>query len=65
MNKYGFWILILWAFIPIVPSDLISYVSGTIRFNFVKFSIAFAIGHIIIYAVVIYFSSGVFSFLIN
>ena len=64
MDKYGIWILLLWAFLPIVPSDLISYVSGTIRFNFLKFLIAFTIGHIIIYLIVIYFSSGIFSFLI-
>ena len=64
MDKYGIWILLLWAFLPIAPSDLISYVSGTIRFNFLKFLIAFTFGHIIIYLIVIYFSSGIFSFLI-
>ena len=64
MNKYGVWILLLWAFIPIAPSDLISYVSGSIRFNFWKFTLAFTSGHIVIYLIVIYFSSGFFSFLL-
>lgn len=61
MNKYGVAILLLWSFLPIVPSDLISYVSGTIKFNLTKFIAGIFVGHAIIYVVVIFFSDTIFN----
>ncbi len=54
MNKYGVAILLVWSFLPVVPSDLISYVSGTLNFNITKFVAAIIVGHTIIYFVIIF-----------
>ncbi len=64
MNKHGIIILLLWSFLPIVPSDLISYVSGTLQFSIVKFVGAIIVGHLIIYLVVIFCSDSIFNFFI-
>jgi len=61
MNKYGVVILLVWSFLPIVPSDLISYVSGTLKFNIAKFVAAIIVGHTIIYFVII-FVMGLWNF---
>lgn len=51
INKHGFWIVLGWAFFPLVPTDLICYVAGTIKMNFKKYFLAIFIGE----AVLVYF----------
>ncbi|NJL14468.1 MAG: hypothetical protein HC913_16645 [Microscillaceae bacterium] len=33
----GFWFLVAWSFFPLVPTDLMCYVAGTVRMRFVYF----------------------------
>jgi len=36
MEKYGFWIILLWSFFPAVPTCLICFVSCSTKYNFWK-----------------------------
>jgi uncharacterized membrane protein YdjX (TVP38/TMEM64 family) len=47
IEKYGFIVIAFWSFFPAVPTDLICYVAGTVRYNFWKFVIALSIGEAI------------------
>jgi uncharacterized membrane protein YdjX (TVP38/TMEM64 family) len=40
IEKYGVFAVTLWSFAPVVPTDLICYVAGTVRMNFWKFVLA-------------------------
>ena len=44
MKRFGFPIVILWSFFPLVPTDLICCIAGTIRMSFYKFLLALFIG---------------------
>ena len=44
MEQYGFPIVIFWSFFPIVPTDLICCIAGTIRMSFLRFFLAIFIG---------------------
>lgn len=50
IQKYGFWIVLGWAFFPIVPTDLICYVAGKTRIHFWKYIIALFIGEALLIA---------------
>lgn len=54
IEKYGFWVILFWSFAPMVPTDLMSYVAGTIRYHFWKFILALSLGESIIVWVIIY-----------
>ena len=54
IEKYGFWVILIWSFVPVVPTDLISYVAGTIRYHFLKYITALTIGESIIVGLIIY-----------
>ncbi len=43
IEKYGFYAIILWSFAPVVPTDLICYVAGTVRYHFWRFVLALTI----------------------
>ena len=47
-------IIIGWSFFPLVPTDLICYVCGVLRVNFVKFIVSVTLGEGAICAVYIY-----------
>jgi uncharacterized membrane protein YdjX (TVP38/TMEM64 family) len=42
-KQYGFWAVLVWSFLIIVPTDLICYVAGTLRMRFWKYILAVAI----------------------
>ena len=44
IEKYGFYAVLLWSFVPVVPTDLICYVAGTVRMSFWKFVLALTLG---------------------
>jgi len=48
MNKYGFWIVLLWSFFPAVPTDLICYVAGYSKMRFLKFITALFLGELVL-----------------
>lgn len=44
----GFVFVALWAFFPLVPTDLICYLAGTTRMNFLRFIAAVFVGELIL-----------------
>ena len=59
INKYGFWIVLGWAFFPLVPTDLICYVAGTTKMNFKKYISAIFIGEAILVFLYLYLGESV------
>lgn len=53
-GNYGFLFILLWAFAPFTPTDLVCYVAGSIRMKFVKLIIPLIIGEAIICAFYIF-----------
>lgn len=54
IEKYGFYAVILWSFVPVVPTDLISYMAGAVRMPFWRFVIALTIGESLIVGIIVY-----------
>jgi uncharacterized membrane protein YdjX (TVP38/TMEM64 family) len=54
MDKYGIWIVILWSFFPVVPTDLISYTAGVTRMPYWKFALGVVIGEIPLVAIYVF-----------
>lgn len=44
IEKHGNWFIAVWSAFPFVPDDLICYLSGSLRFPFLRFILAFTIG---------------------
>ncbi|MCH2224553.1 MAG: VTT domain-containing protein [Crocinitomicaceae bacterium] len=55
VRKYGFWIVLVWAFFPAVPTDLICYVAGRTRMSFWKYISALFIGEALLIGLYLYF----------
>jgi len=57
----GFAFVAIWAFFPLVPTDLVCYVAGTTKMNFLKFIAAVFAGELVL--CILYIYSG--NYLIN
>ncbi len=55
LDKYGDWIVFFWGFLPVVPSDLLSFVLGIVKYKYWKFILFYGLSHFISYAVIIKF----------
>jgi uncharacterized membrane protein YdjX (TVP38/TMEM64 family) len=58
LQRNEMWVIILWSFLPLTPTDVICYVCGTLRIEFKKFLIAILIGEGAICAVYVYLGDG-------
>ncbi len=65
MQKYGFTIVMAWSFFPPVPTDLICYVAGYAKMNFLKFIGALLIGELFLVSIYIWTGKGIFQLLFN
>jgi uncharacterized membrane protein YdjX (TVP38/TMEM64 family) len=54
INNYGFWVVLVWSFFPLVPTDLICYIAGTIKMSYYKFILALFIGESILVAIYLF-----------
>lgn len=50
----GILFVVLWAFFPVVPTDAVCYVAGSIRMNFVKFIAAIFVGEVILCSIYVF-----------
>ncbi len=57
-HPLGFLFVAGWAFFPLVPTDLVCYVAGTTRMNFIKFISAVAVGEVILCSIYIFFGGA-------
>jgi uncharacterized membrane protein YdjX (TVP38/TMEM64 family) len=61
----GFLFVFLWAFLPVLPTDLVCYVAGTLRMNFLKYILALTLGELILCSIYIFgygYLSQIFNF---
>lgn len=58
----GLLFVALWALFPVVPTDVVCYVAGSIRMNFSRFIIAILIGELVLCSVYIFFGSYIVRF---
>ena len=65
MERYGVPIVILWSFFPIVPTDLICCIAGTIRMSFFRFILAVFIGEFFLVLGYIYTGKALFFYLLT
>lgn len=61
-TKKGFLFVFLWSFMPILPTDLICYIAGTIKMNFKKFLLAMICGELIICSIYVFVPAHIFDF---
>ena len=54
IDRYWFYAVTLWSFAPVVPTDLICYVAGTVRMKFWKFVTAIFIWEWLIVGLIVY-----------
>ncbi len=54
IDTYWFYAVMIWSFAPVVPTDLICYVAGTVRMKFWKFVLALSIGEGFIVGAIVY-----------
>ena len=62
-HPWGLAFVALWAFFPLVPTDAVCYVAGTIRMNFIKFIAAVFAGEFVLCALYIFFGGSVLKWL--
>ncbi len=53
LKKNGFWMVLGWSFFPLVPTDLICFIAGSIRMKFLPYLMAIFIGESILIGVYI------------
>lgn len=54
-HPLGFLFVAAWAFFPFVPTDLVCYLAGTTRMNYLKFIAAVFVGELLLCIFYIYF----------
>ncbi|MEP6960695.1 MAG: VTT domain-containing protein [Acidobacteriota bacterium] len=59
LQRYEMPIIIAWSFLPLVPTDVICYVCGSLKINFKKFLLGILIGEGSICAVYIFLGDSV------
>lgn len=57
-GPYGFWFVLLWAFTPFTPTDLVCYAAGLLRMRFLYFIIPLMLGEGVICALYIFNGSA-------
>jgi uncharacterized membrane protein YdjX (TVP38/TMEM64 family) len=56
-GKHGFFYILLWSFLPIVPTDLICYVSGALRVKLPVFISSLFLGELVLCSIYIFGAS--------
>lgn len=65
LQKHELPIIIAWSFFPLVPTDLICYVCGTLRINFKKFILGVLIGEGVTCSIYIFLGHAIIRALTN
>lgn len=60
LNAHGFYIVLVWSFFPLVPTDLMCFVAGTTKMDRFKFLSAMFIGELILVYVYIFTGKALF-----
>jgi uncharacterized membrane protein YdjX (TVP38/TMEM64 family) len=58
MQKSGFWYVLLVSMVPVMPGELVYFVSGTVRVPFWAFQLAIGISHAVVISVYVLVVQG-------
>ena len=58
-GPWSFWIIAGWSFFPLVPTDLICYVSGVVKLRFRKLITALLVGEVPLVTAYVYLGAGI------
>jgi len=61
-HPLGFLFVALWAFFPLVPTDLVCYLAGTTKMKYWKFIAAVMVGELILCSIYIFFGGALLNF---
>lgn len=61
-HPLGFLFIALWAFFPLVPTDLVCYLAGTTKMNYWKFIAAVLVGELILCSFYIFFGGALLNY---
>ena len=61
-HPLGFVFVALWAFFPLVPTDLVCYLAGTTKMDYWKFIAAVLVGELILCSFYIFFGGAVMNY---
>lgn len=64
LERYELPVIIGWAFFPLVPTDVIGYVCGSLRINFAKYLVGIAIGEGVICGLYIFLGAQAMHWLV-
>ena len=62
-SKHAIWIVLLWSFFPLVPTDLICYLAGIVKMPLKYLLLGVGIGELILVACYVYLGSGIFDWI--
>lgn len=62
-HPWGLAFVVLWSFFPLIPTDAVCYVAGTIRMNFYKFILSVFVGEAALCSIYIFFGGSVMKWL--
>jgi uncharacterized membrane protein YdjX (TVP38/TMEM64 family) len=57
-SKHAIWIVLLWSFFPLVPTDLICYIAGIVKMPLKYLLIGVGVGELILVTCYVYLGSG-------
>lgn len=58
-GPWSFWIIAAWSFFPLVPTDLICYVSGVVKLRFRKLITALLVGEVPLVTAYVFLGAGI------
>ena len=61
-HPLGFLFVAIWAFFPLVPTDLVCYLAGTTKMNYWRFIAAVLAGELILCSIYIFFGGALLNF---
>lgn len=64
-SKHAIWIVLLWSFFPLVPTDLICYLAGIVKMPLKYLLIGVGVGELILVTCYVYLGSGIFDWIMG
>ncbi len=64
-SKKAFWIVLVWSFFPLVPTDLICYLAGIVKMPIKYLLVGVGVGEVILVGCYVYLGTGVIEWVLG
>lgn len=64
-SKHAIWIVLLWSFFPLVPTDLICYIAGIVKMPLKYLLIGVGVGELILVTCYVYLGAGIIEWIMS